>query len=808
MLLMAVPLRPVLGQTGIKGIVADSASRQVLPFATVRANGGNKTAITEMNGSFRLPLPSGAAAITVSYTGYRSQTWGTDRFRNGDTVWLARLGNTLAEVVIRPDADKVRRILNKAIRNKPLNNPEFYAEYRCNMYYKMYGDPLLPDRPKDTAARPKKTDTALSKKGRERPALNWKTSNMYLVFSEAYSRRSYRKPQLQELILASRFSGLKKTYFSNLVTNVLPFHVYADYITINGSEYLSPLTKGWQQRYAFRLEDEVVEGNDTTFVLSYRPKNKGIFEGLEGMVYISTRGYAISHFSGSHTSLSTGREMKFDQQYQWVDGRWFPAEMNYRLSFKRMRPEMPGFVLNGHAVVSDVAFAYDPGLVADKAYPVKLADSIDLRSESYWAGLRSEPLAKREGNTYRIIDSLFKKRKVEKLMASMGSLPLGRFALGPVDVDPARIAAFNTYEGTRLGLGLYTNDRVSPYFSVGAWAGYGFKDKVWKYGGSATFYPKANKDNWLRVYQNDGYQNAGLVNLHPEMGQAALQNWLLLQPDRIKEYGAMGHLQKGYWQVELGAKRQNITNLYNSGFAWQGKSIRQFTAQEATLGLRHAYGEKRVPVFGHYMPDNSVPLRYPVLYASFTVGRASAQGYATDYARLLAGLVYERHTKRWGRDEWRLMAGGIATRGGNSALPRSFLMAGNGLRRSGGNFYLPGGYMTMFQNEFYGNRFVSLYYLHSFDKYLWKNKYSQPFVSIAHNLLYSGMNSANKQANPDIKAAVSGYHETGLVLNQLVQFGLFNLFTVHVNTGLYAHWTPGFEWGQHTVWVTGIGARF
>jgi hypothetical protein len=802
------------GQAQLKGVVADSASRQVLPFATVKPASGKTTAITEMNGGFQLLIPADATAITVSYTGYMGKTLSLDRFRNGDTVWLARRGNMLGEVVVRPNIDKVKRIVNRAIRNKPLHNPEGYEAYQCNMYYKMYASPEWSLQKRDSAQKKSQRSDSLTtgrnKKERgkaDTTGFTLANGNLYLVFSEAYSKRSFRRPQLQELILASRFSGFKKTYFPNLVTNVLPFHIYNDIIVINSGEYLSPLAKGWQQRYVFRLEDEVIDGADTTFMLSYRPKRMGSFEGLEGTVYISTRGYAVSHFSGSNTSLATGRQMKFDQQYRWVDGRWFPAEMNYRLSFQQIRKDMPGFVLNGHAVVSNLAYQQDGQLPVSKAYPVKIADSVDLRSAAYWESLRSEPLSVKEGNTYRLIDSLFRKKKIEKLMTALGSMPVGRLSFGPLDVNPAQVVAFNEYEGTRLGMGLYTNDRVSKYFSVGGWAGYGFRDKAWKYGGSATLFPNANKDHWLQVYYNDAYQNAGVLNIHPELGQSFIQNWLLRQPDRIRQYGALFHTQRGFWQIELGAQKQDIANLYPSAFAWQGKNIRRFDAQEASVGLRYAHGEKRVPVFGYYLPDNTVANRYPVLYAKLTVGTASAEGYRADYLRTLAGLTYQRRFKRWGTDAWQVTAGMLATHD-NSPLPRSFLMASNGLRREGGNIYLPGGYMTMFQNEFYGSRFVSVHYLHSFNKYLWKSKMSQPFVSIGHNLLYSDMDQKHRRANPDLRTASSGYHESGLILNQLLQWGFFNSFTMYFNVGAFYHWTPRFDWEKQGVLVTGIGLRF
>ena len=68
----------------------------------------------------------------------------------------------------------------------------------------------------------------------------------------------------------------------------------------------------------------------------------------------------------------------------------------------------------------------------------------------------------------------------------------------------SKIFMNNKYEGTRLGFGLLTNERISKHFELAGYAGYGFKDEVWKYGGRALVHlDKYNEVQLEYSYRND-----------------------------------------------------------------------------------------------------------------------------------------------------------------------------------------------------------------------------------------------------------------------------------------------------------------
>lgn len=805
-------------QSAVRGVVADSATHQPLAFATVRVEGQQKGIITGINGHFALTVPEQSNQLIVSYIGYSVRQVAIASLKNNDTVYLSPSGSTLGEVVIRSDFDKIKRIVNRAIRNKPDNNPEFYDLYSCYVYYKMKVD-LVPQTGAEADSarvkRQRRIDKAKAKEEAKRKELpdmplpdsgiNLIQGNNHIIFSESYSKRVYKRPQqVYEEVIASRFSGLKKTWFTNLVTDVLPFHVYSDYISLNGKDYLNPIAKGWQQRYEFRIADEISSGDDTTYILSFEPKKGAVFNSLHGLVYINTNGYAISHFIGSTGDANNDREIRVEQIYHYVNGRWFPKELNYDLVFNAYPTPYLGLKMNGHSVIDSVSYTRAAIAKMNKAYPVRLGDSVDLYSEQQWKKFRPDTISTREQNTYRVIDSLSEKKNLQGFVYTVGKIGVGKFPVKMVDIDIPRLVAFNDYEGTRLGLGLSTNNKVSKYFSIGGWFGYGTKDKAWKYGYHATIFPAGNKDNWLRLAYRQDLQSTGNVNIHSELFRTGFRNWILTQVDRVKEYSLTGHTQRGYWQLEAGALTQQLVSLYANNFETQGKNITAYDVKEASFGIRYAYGEKRVPIFEYYLPAVT---KYPILYLKAATGRIKGDVYSANYIRSLAALTFRKHINRWGYDNFSLEAGLIRSQD-NQPFPRSLLLAGNGFRLDRINFYASGGFITMRPYDYFADRYASFCYKHDFDKQLWDTKFSRPFISIAHNLLYGGLREETKTANPGIVSASNGYHESGLLLNQLYQMDFLRLAHIYINAGAFYHWSAGFDWKKNGVFVIGFATGF
>ena len=781
----------------VKGVIADSATRTALSFATVQTNDGKHSVISGINGRFSITIPLSYTTLHISHIGYRRKIYAIPDHKQGDTIFLGPASDEMNEVVIYSNYDKIRRIINTAVRNKDKNNPDKYNAYECNIYYKTHLSLAGFDFSGDSSSLKKDTSAYT---GVDTSAVI-KDPRTTVLISETYTKRVYKNPdQLQEVVMASKFSGIKKTYFSNLVTDVLPFHVYDEYIPISGRDYSNPIAKGWQQRYKFQLSQELFFGKDTVFLLEFEPRNT-TFNGLRGLVYINSNGYAISHFIGSTADTSADRIGRIEHIYTNYNGRWFPKELNYNILIRRFFQKQGEMRMNGLSVIDSVYFDKPPSIPIDKAHSIKISDSVDLRSEEDWNRYRLEPISENEKRAYARIDSMSQEYGLEKKILKVAYLATGRFPVGKIDIDVSRIFAGNSYEGTRLGFGFFTNNEVSKYISLGGWAGYGFRDEAWKYGGSLTFYPSGTKENRLSFSYQKSIRNPGEVTIHPEITRTGLRNWLLGKVDDIEQYQAMASVRKGYWELQPGLSKTTIRPLYENNFIVHGLG-KEFNNRETSLGVRYAYGEKRVPLFDYYTP---LETKYPMVYLKFAYGELKSGSYNTSYGKLLSAVTYRHHINRWGRDNYRL-EGGMLHSFEERPLPLSVLLAGNGIRMKGLNYYGTGGFITMRPYDYFSDRYISFLYKHDFDWYIWDLKLSKPSVSVAHNMVYGSLQQPTKLANPELNSFTNGYHETGILLNQILRKNL-RFTDLNLDLGAFYNW-KGTPTPKNMVGVFAISATF
>ena len=61
------------------------------------------------------------------------------------------------------------------------------------------------------------------------------------------------------------------------------------------------------------------------------------------------------------------------------------------------------------------------------------------------------------------------------------------------------------------------------------------------------------------------------------------------------------------------------------------------------------------------------------------------------------------------------------------------------------------------------------------------------FVSRTHNMLYGALAESSRRANVDVAAPVSGYHESGVMLSQLLQKNYFGAAYLYFNAGVFYH---------------------
>lgn len=777
-------------QPGVRlsGRVTEARSGEGVPFATVKKPGTLEGTVADLDGFFSFTLQPGDSSILqleASQYGYDRRTVSLRNLADSVFIRLSSNERSIDEVVVRPRYDKIRRIINQASRARSDHNPDRYPFYRANVYYKMIADADFSVLATDSA------------QAREARAF---ANGQHLIVSETYSRRIGRSPgQVQEDVLATRFSGLPNTALASFVTNVLPFHAASDFLVLNGRDYHSPLAGGWEGRYLVNLSEELQEGSDTIWVMSFRPRRDPA--GLRGRISIHSDGFAVSRLLAEARDTTLGHVLRIEQQYEQVEGRWFPKALNYVLDWRQKTSGITTPIyMRGTSRIDSVSFLDDRSLKIDKAHTVRVMPGAERTPEQTWARYRLETLGTKEARTYVFNDSLVEEMGLAKFIPYLDEITEGFFPIGPFDLDLKRLYAVNPYEKNRVGLGWQTNERISRSFTLGAWFGYGTQDKDWKYGAYGEVYAGKYQETVFRLQYDRDLRDPGRVNLHRDFDKNYLRQFLLQRVDMVEAVQLSARAKMGYLQAEVAGRMETIQPMYDYTFLGEKGSANSFEAREGILNLRYAFGEKSAPAFGKYYASGT---KYPVLYGRLTTGQLTAAGDEVGYTQALAAVSWTGAINRIGRERVLLLAGQSWS---DAPLPLSKLFAGRGFRGDRTFFYVFGGLLTMRPYEYYSDRFASLHLRHDFLWKLYHHPHSTPSISLGYNGLIGTMENRSRHIGPAFSVPDNAYHEAGLLLNDIIRVKYFSVAYFSLNGGYFYHITPGrFSHKDNGAFVVGLG---
>ncbi|MDQ6757141.1 MAG: hypothetical protein M3004_09410 [Bacteroidota bacterium] len=164
---------------------------------------------------------------------------------------------------------------------------------------------------------------------------------------------------------------------------------------------------------------------------------------------------------------------------------------------------------------------------------------------------------------------------------------------------------------------------------------------------------------------------------------------------------------------------------------------------------------------------------------------------------------------RLGKERF-LLSGG--TKFSKQPLPLSKLFAGNGFSGQGNFVYAFGAMETMLPYQYYADRFINFYFSHEFNRSLFRAKVSKglsiaPKPAIAYNFLYGTLANIAVHNNVNFSIPDKGYHETGLMLNNVFLLKLFGLYHATFNAGFFHNIPNGKNYPQQGRFVYGIGVE-
>ena len=124
--------------TKIMGTISDSATGEPLPFVNLVFKGTTIGVTSDFEGKFAIETTKPGDTLVATFIGYRKKSLPVvkGKFQVIDFA-LSSENILLEDVIIRPGINPAEVLLEKIIKNKPLNNPDHFEAYQYEAYTKI-----------------------------------------------------------------------------------------------------------------------------------------------------------------------------------------------------------------------------------------------------------------------------------------------------------------------------------------------------------------------------------------------------------------------------------------------------------------------------------------------------------------------------------------------------------------------------------------------------------------------------------------------------------------------------------------------
>ncbi|MFT2011184.1 DUF5686 family protein [Pontibacter sp. 13R65] len=742
--------------TQIQGTVQDARTREKLAFVNVIVNEGEAGTTTNLDGEFLLRHNRPIKSVRLSYVGYTTQ-FATPDSTGRLQVLLQPAAARLAEVVVRSGENPAHRIIKLASQHREQHKLENLDAYTYRSYNKFI---LTAVGTADAAAI--RAQPSLSRQDSAYLKMGKLLNEQHLFLSESITDFAFLKPNKQkETIRATRVSGLEQPSFGIVAAEARAFSVYDDMPVFFGKRYLSPLSSGSTRKYKFLLEETSVIGPDTVYVISYSPAEGKNFDGLSGILYINSRGWAVQNVIAASAADDDKRGMKLQQQFQQVQGYWFPKELDVETTIPQV--QMRGHQPFGHLRTYITNIELNPPLRRRDFDLIALSQAPEAHRQplTFWQQYRPDSLNQLEQRTYQQLDSVGKADNLEQKIRVVEYLSARQIPIGKISLDLNRFLRLSDFEGLRLGVGAHTNNRFSERFVVGGYWGYGFGDEQHKYGADASLLLHKASELKLgaEVFEDVLEPGGRRLPFMPRSGFNSLRPALLTHLDYAthRSTALSGRLLR-HLQVQAMLRQEERRPTLAAEIP---QTPAQYTTAEAMLGLRYAYGEQLVRLFNQTRP---VPTGFPVLWAQYSRGLKGVLEGEYDYHKYDARLAASFRHRTTGETRV-LLTGGLI----KGELPLLAMYNGYGSFNPSYKVYTGEGFETMTPYEFFSDRYTSLFLQQDIGKRLLRTRFFQPNVVLLTNIGFGDMKSQQfaEQAQ-HFQTMTRGFYESGLLLNDII----------------------------------------
>ncbi|GGH68630.1 DUF5686 family protein [Phaeocystidibacter marisrubri] len=748
---------------------------ETLPNVTISwGEDRSQKLISDINGNFTLPHRR-FRIVKFELIGYEPSSYRPEDLPSDGKIVLYEKAEALNEVTIFARENPAWRIVRNAVRHKSVNNPNRYDSYRYTSYNKnviTYNFDI--------------DSTMSSADSAEIMADKANAVNRHLLVIESVTKKYYHTPnQHAEEVIGTKISGFENPNIATIPDGIQHFGFYDDYMRLLNKEYLNPIAKGFEDRYAFILQDTTYSGTDTTFIMKYFPTRGSNFEGFEGVIHINSNGWAIEYVTAEpwdKGKISLSMEQRYERVY---GGYWFPVQLNFTLELERFPFRKNGAVMIGKTYLDSIYVNVPVPEEKFSHVQVKMREDAGLVDDSFWELRRPTELDPLERETVRHMDSIGERYNLGGVMRSTRHAYRGFLALGPINLDMKRLIASSQYEGLRLGMGVYTNEVISPFISGGGYFGYGFNDERLKYGGEIKLTFDTENDGWFKYEYKNDVRGPGVIGINYWERTSFAEQFYNVRMDRIESHEVMLRSRAWTYHIfEVGAKNFSLTPTYDYAFVNdEGEASTFYQFSEINFGWRWVQDERILANYGQKITTGSK--LWPAVRLNYSRGISGIFGSDFDYNKLELGIQFDRFTKNLGRTLISLETGIV-----DRALPIGMNFGARPSYSSSFSVVVPNSFQAMRFNEFFNSRYVAMYFMHDFRSLLLRSGWFKPEIRIFQGVGYGLLDEPERHLNEDIKDMRYGYYESGLAFDNLIRINLGNMGYFGIGVGAFYRYGP------------------
>ena len=818
--------------TEIKGSIIDSkmtdSSMRKVAYANVTLKGTTTGTTADGDGFFYIRTLERSDSLIVTYIGYPRMAFKIEKGKSQViNIDMAKGGHELRMVIVhdngrhRPPRDTPAvYVYRQVVAHKKQNREDNLPDYKLQEYQKLQIGIINPKkwlvnmrllRPFRFVFNNRDTSYAYN----NLTGFDTTTSIPGLLkedMSDVYYRHDPKSTR--RITTGSKFTGIDNNSIGDLLNYTFDrINVYDDIFLLVNKSFVSPFAPEAQAlTYDYFLRDTLKIDGRTTYKLNFVGKSK-VDLALQGYAWIDSATWAVRSIElrpNEHSNLNYLKEYTIKQSYTLVDNKiWMLQSEDLQTVgalFKRAKYTMAILVkkhlsrknIQLNPLVSDTIFtgADQQVLVEDARY----------KTREWWDSTRLDPLSHAEKRLITIHDTLPKMRAYKTWLWIIHLATTADLKAGPVEFGRFyKFVSFNDIEGTRIRLGIQTNEDFSKKAHLFGYGAYGTRDHQFYYNLTTHFVLPSKNDKWRQFeafYQYDlnelGQTNQLLTfdNIFTSIGGKPA----VLKAMKIREWGLS---LENEWLRGFSSTMSLHSQIY---YAIAGKNDFIYTRTDHSQVHLPNFETFEIGIDNRYVKNDKyfksgfyrffIATKNPVFLFNYKLGFLTVNGNRSVYNKFQA-TVRQRLSWTLGHTWYSLQAGKIF---GLSPYPLSYVT--------------PGGFGYLLNNvdynmltpfEFVTDQYIAAYIEHHFDGYFF-NKI--PYVNrlqfreiLYARLLWGSYSNANKNLlnpGPEFNFNVPSkipYIEAGFGFENIVKVLRFDFIwrVTYRNNSLAKNFLPKFS---------------